>query len=273
MRTQLTPRRGFTSVELIIVVALVAILIALLLPAVQRAREEARNAQCKNNLKQLGLAMHNYHDTYVTLPPGWVAADRAPETGPCYGWGTMLLPFLEQAEMYNQINFNRPPAVGRLTQESMPSFKCPDDPSPNINAIRGNFGASSYAGNYGGKVLPGSVEAATDATGLFFWNSKIALRNLEDGTSNTLMLGERTISSASALWMGVRSNENAGDNVSSCNEQTRPNTVIDAFSSKHEGGVNIGMADGSTRFASDKIDVKTWQALGTRAGGEVLKDF
>src|SRR5690242_3289223 len=104
MRTRLTARRGFTSVELIIVVVLVAILIALLLPAVQHAREEARSAQCKNNLKQLGLALHNYHDTFVTFPPGWIAADREPQTGPCYGWGTMLLPFLDQAELYNRIN-------------------------------------------------------------------------------------------------------------------------------------------------------------------------
>jgi prepilin-type processing-associated H-X9-DG protein len=217
--------------------------------------------------------MHNYHDTHLTLPPGWVAADRKPETGPCHGWGTMLLPFLEQGELYNQINFNRPPVVGGLTQTSLEFFKCPDDPSPNINDIRGKFGASSYAGNYGDKVLPGSVEAATDATGLFFWNSKITMAKIEDGTSSTLMLGERSISSASALWMGVRSNENASDNVSSGNEQTRPNTVIDAFSSSHEGGVNVLMADGVARFVSNEIDGKTWRILATRAGGEALKDF
>jgi prepilin-type processing-associated H-X9-DG protein len=273
MRAQLSLRRGFTSLELIIVVVLVAILIALLLPAVQIAREEARQAQCKNNLKQLGLAMHNYHDTYVTFPPGWVAANREPETGPCYGWGTMLLPFLDQAELYNRIDFKRPPSVNSLTQESLAAFKCADDPSPNINSIRGKFGASSYAGNYGDKVLPGSVEAASDATGLFFWNSKIAIPKIEDGISNTLMVGERTISSASAIWMGIRSNENASDNVSSCNDRTRLNTVIDSFSSSHKGGVNILMGDGSTRFVADKIDSKTWQALGTRAGRDEVDDF
>jgi prepilin-type N-terminal cleavage/methylation domain-containing protein len=260
--------RGFTAVELLVVVAIVAILIALLLPAVQQAREAGRRSQCKNNMKQLGLAMHNYYDTFSLLPPGWIAKDWKPATGACWGWGTMILPYIDQAPLYNRVDFKRPPAVGELTQEMLAVYRCPTDISPNTNAVRGNFGTSNYVGNYGSQALPGSVDAAKDANGLFYCNSSVNFRSVEDGLSTTIMVGERSLSSAAAIWVGVRSNQNGGDNVSACSEQTRINSVIGAFTSRHVGGATFLLGDGSVRFVSEKLDPKVWEALGTRAGGE-----
>ncbi|MFG0295400.1 MAG: DUF1559 domain-containing protein, partial [Maioricimonas sp. JB045] len=105
-------RRGFTLIELLVVIAIIAILVALLLPAVQQAREAARRSQCKNNLKQIGLALHNYHDTHGSFPPGYIARyvsatdPASAETGPGFAWGTMILPFLDQSPTYNQLNFS-----------------------------------------------------------------------------------------------------------------------------------------------------------------------
>ena len=273
MRARMNSKRGFTAVELLVVVAIVAILIALLLPAVQQARQAARQSQCKNNLKQIGLAHHNYHDTYNTFAPGWVAKDRKAETGPCFGWGASILPFVDQAPLFNQLDFNAPPELNKLTQETIPQYRCTDDPSPELNAVRGKFAASSYAGNYGSELLPGSVEAAKEADGIFYCNSFVSFRKITDGTSNTFLVGERTISSASAIWVGVRSNQNASDNVSACNERTRLNSVLDSFSSPHEGGGNFLMGDGTVRLVSGKIDVKTWEALATRDGEEAIGGF
>src|SRR4051812_6730319 len=95
-----TFKRGFTLIELLVVIAIIAVLIALLLPAVQQAREAARRSQCKNNLKQIGLALHNYHDTANTLPPGWIGDPTGSNAGNRWGWGTMILPYLDQAPLY-----------------------------------------------------------------------------------------------------------------------------------------------------------------------------
>ena len=268
MRARSNSLRGFTAVELLVVVAIVAILIALLLPAVQQSREAARRSQCKNNMKQIALSMHNYHDTFNTLPPGWIAKDWKPDTGACYGWGTSILPYIDQAPLYNRTDFKRPPAVGELTQMQLPVYRCPSDAFPGINAVRGNFATSNYAGNYGNKILPGSVDAAKDATGLFYCNSSVRFHEIKDGLSNTVMASERTVSSAAAIWVGVRSNQNGGDNVSPCSERARINSVIGAFSSSHAGGAHVLISDGSVRFVSEQLDPQAWEALGTRDGGD-----
>ena len=268
MRSRSKSLRGFTAVELLVVVAIVAILIALLLPAVQQSREAARRSQCKNNMKQIGLSMHNYHDTFNTFPPGWIAKNWKPDTGACFGWGTSILPYMDQAPLFNRLDFNRPPEVGELTQEQLPVYRCPSDIFPGINAVRGKFATSNYAGNYGNKILPGSVDAAKDATGLFYCNSNIRLRDVEDGLSSTVMVSERANSSAAAIWVGVRSNQNGGDNVSPLSERARINSIIGAFSSNHVGGVQVLISDGSVRFVSEQIDPAAWEAIGTRAGNE-----
>jgi prepilin-type N-terminal cleavage/methylation domain-containing protein len=268
MDARLNSWRGFTAVELLVVVAIVAILIALLLPAVQQAREAARRTQCKNNMRQFGFAMHNYYDSNSLLPPGWIAKDWKPATGACWGWGTSILPYIDQAPLYNKVNFNRPPAVGDLTQEMISVYRCPADISPDTNAVRGKFGTSNYAGNYGSEALPGSIDAAEEANGLFYCNSSLRFQEIKDGLSNTIIISERSHSSAAAIWAGVRSNQNGGDNVSPLSERARINSVIGAFSSRHLGGVGVLMTDGAARFASEHIDPQVWEALGTRSGGE-----
>src|SRR6056297_1264459 len=127
-------RAGFTLIELLVVIAIIAILVALLLPAVQQAREAARRSSCKNNLKQLGLALHNYHDTHTTLPPGWISVDgvvHSPHDGVSgAGWGTMILPFVEQSNLYDAFNPNisiADPSQNAFRLNILNSFNCPSD--------------------------------------------------------------------------------------------------------------------------------------------------
>ncbi|MBS0261537.1 MAG: DUF1559 domain-containing protein [Planctomycetes bacterium] len=275
-------RRGLTLIELLVLLAIVAVATVIALPGIQRARMQARNASCKNNLKTLALAFHNYHDTYKTFPPGWIAKNGAPWTGPCFGWGTSVLPFLEQAVLYNAIDFHKgPDPKSELFQTAIAEFRCPDDLLAETNPIRDGYGTSNYSGNYGETALPGSVEVDPRATGILFWNSKIGIRDITDGLSNTFLLGERSITSAGGIWPGVRNNQNAGDSVTGCHHTALPNTVLDSFSSKHDGGVNFVMCDGSVRFISNQIDSKPptdngkglYQQLGHRADGEAVGNF
>jgi len=281
-----TPRRsrGFSLVELLAVGAIIGVAMALALPALQRARDEARRNACRNNLKQIALAMHNYHDTFNTLPPGWIAKNTEPETGPCYGWGTFILPFIEEARLYNQINFNVPPDItsSERLQKRIEIYRCPDDTSEDTNPVRDEYGTSTYSCNYGDIALPGSVETPKKANGVFHWNSKVGFRDIPDGTSNTFLVGEKGIGSAAAIWMGVRSNQNASDDVAACNHESRMNTVIDSFSSRHGQGANFALCDGSVRFISEKVDSKpnenglpkgTYQKLAHKSDGQPVGDF
>jgi prepilin-type N-terminal cleavage/methylation domain-containing protein len=274
--------RGFTLVELLVVVCICAISVALAMPGIVRVRAQARANACLNNLKHVGLAMHNYHETFNTFPPGWVAKDVKPATGACFGWGSMLLPFLDQGPLYNKLNFSSPPdSSNAALQTPIMYFRCPDDTSEDVNPVRDEFGTSNYSGNYGDVALPGSANANPKASGILFWNSKVGVRDIPDGTSTTFLVGERCISSAAAIWMGVRSNQNAGDNVTACNHAARLNTVIDSFTSRHVGGAHFVMGDGSVRFVSDEIDSQEggnppkglYQKLANRYDGQAIGDF
>jgi len=281
-----SPRRsrGFSLIELLAVGSIVAISAALALPALLRARDDARRNACRNNLKQIALAMHNYHDTFNTLPPGWIAKNTEPETGPCYGWGTFILPFIEQARLYNEINFNVPPDItsSERLQKRIEIYRCPDDTSEDTNPVRDEYGTSTYSGNYGDVALPGSVEAPQKANGVFHWNSSVGFRHVVDGTSNTFLVGEKCIGSAAGIWMGARSNQNASDSVTPCNHEARMNTVIDSFSSRHGQGANFALCDGSVRFISEKVDSKpnengvpkgTYQKLAHKNDGQPVGNF
>ena len=274
--------RGFTLVEFLVVICVVGISLALATPGIVRVRAQARANVCQNNLKHVALAMHNYHDAFNTLPPGWVAKDVNPATGACFGWGTFLLPFLEQAPLYNKLNFSMPPDSNNAAlQTPIALFRCPEDTSGDVNPVRDEFGTSNYSGNYGDVGLPGSVKANPKVSGVLFWNSKVGFRDITDGASNTFLVGERCISSAAAIWMGVRSNQNAGDNVTACNHAARLNTVIDSFSSRHAGGAHFVICDGSVRFVSDEIDSQEgvnppkglYQKLANRNDGQAIGDF
>ena len=274
--------RGFTLVEFLVVICIVVISLTVAAPGIVQVSAQARANACKNNLKQIGLAMHNYHDTFNTFPPGWVAKDVKPATGACFGWGSMLLPYLDQAPLYNKLNFSSPPDSNNADlQTRIPQFRCPEDTSQDVNPVRDEFGTSNYSGNYGDVALPGSVDASPKVSGILFWNSKVGLRDVTDGASNVFLAGERCVSSAAAIWVGVRSNQNAGDSVTACNHAARLNTVVDSFSSRHAEGAHFMFCDGSVRFVRDEIDSQEainppkglYQKLANRHDGQAVSDF
>ncbi|MCA9079432.1 MAG: DUF1559 domain-containing protein [Planctomycetaceae bacterium] len=196
--------RAFSLIELAIVLAIVGILIALLLPAVTQAREAARRTQCKNNLKQLVLALHNYDNMHHAFPPGYLARDVAPldppnlETGSGFAWSTLLLEFVDQRHLLDAINLNGnaidPPNL-KLGGNTMPAFRCPSDHGGATFVISGSVGTynlatSNYVGVYGVGVLS-TAPGAPQGAGMFYRNSWVQPNNISDGMSNTLCLGER----------------------------------------------------------------------------------
>jgi prepilin-type N-terminal cleavage/methylation domain-containing protein len=208
MKSKFQAKRGFTLIELLVVIAIIAILIALLLPAVQQAREAARRSTCKNNLKQLGLAMHNYHDTHRTFPPGavWYGIGSAPENGRDANWGTtwvvQVLPFMDQANLYNNYNMSlkarsaNASTSNSVLQAKIPSLICPSQPGVdryNLTQDFNGFSKITYAASVGaGSTMTRSDYTNPNRRGFF---SAVAqngakIRDVTDGSSNSIMLGE-----------------------------------------------------------------------------------
>ncbi len=309
MLTRKRTSRGFTLIELLVVIAIIAVLIALLLPAVQAAREAARRAQCTNNLKQIGLAMHNYHGAFEVFPPGYISlvqstSATAPEFGPGWGWGTMVLNQLEQASLYNAANFSlaiTDPGSSTVRTAVLSAYLCPSSVGSGplvINSTAGAVLASDLSpGQYIG--CAGQFEIAdspADNNGLFYRNSRIGLRDIRDGSSTTLMAGERSRNVADATWVGVipsgqictkpafkptpecdpsnamvlgHTGPSPGANV---NIDTPNNKAAgaDDFWSLHPGGCNFLFCDGSVRFIKASVNASVFSYLSTRAGGEVV---
>lgn len=298
-------RKGFTLIELLVVIAIIAILIALLLPAVQQAREAARRTECKNNLKQMGLALHNYHDTFSTFPPGWIGVDvnvaSAHEGVNGAGWGTMILPYLDQSPLYNRFNPNfgiEHPLNDPFRLQTLTVFRCPSDPQPDRFAIEeeGSPGTvicelpiANYVGSFGTFELhdcentPGTppVTAAGQCIGdgVFYHNSRVNFRDIIDGTSNTFMVGERRTNEPLgwySTWVGrVAEGEEAFQRILGVFDHP-PNSPVghfDDFSSRHVGGAQFVLADGHVRFVSENINEHVYRAVGTIRGGEVVGEF
>jgi prepilin-type N-terminal cleavage/methylation domain-containing protein/prepilin-type processing-associated H-X9-DG protein len=293
---------GFTLIELLVVIAIIAVLVSLLLPAVQKVREAANRTQCTNNLKQIGLACHHYHDSYRCLPPGYFAAASYPETTPGWGWGAYLLPYLEQEPLYRQISFTQPmqqnPAViGTMLKV----FLCPSDlPPPQPFAITDgtlepivSAAPSSYAASVGDD---NSEADAPTGNGVFYRNSKIRFADITDGLSNTTILGDRAWSQVQGIWAGAINNgitragsRNVWPNATASapvlvlahnnfiNITTDSDGGLDDLSSNHPGGANLLFADGSVHFlqsiTSDGPERLAFWALGTRAGGETVQGY
>jgi prepilin-type N-terminal cleavage/methylation domain-containing protein len=202
-------RRAFTLVELLVVIAIIGILVALLLPAIQAAREAARRTECGNKLKQIGVALHNYHDTYNELPTGWISQQGMPGSGSGYawGWGTSILPFIEQASLPEQIGYGMQtihqsasnPATRALMQVPIDAYRCPSDVAPDNNNWLSMASQALATSNYVGAhnsdhfFSSGGTRAAEHVQrgGMFNSQRGVKLRDVLDGTSNTWMVGER----------------------------------------------------------------------------------
>ena len=219
-------RSGFTLIELLVVIAIIGVLVSLLLPAVQQAREAARRSQCKNNLKQIGLALHNYEATSRLLPPGYVSVPGfgtmdpvSGDWGTGWGWLTYLLPYVEQAPLYNALNLNVncwDPRNAVLVTTSLPVYLCASAVNPantvNVEDVNHNtlavFGRANYVHNVGWNDL-WSAPASTPqdysgvANGVMYRDSSIKLRDVTDGLSNTVFAGERSPNLSDAVWPGA----------------------------------------------------------------------
>jgi prepilin-type processing-associated H-X9-DG protein len=218
------------------------VLAALLLPAVQQAREAARRSQCKNNLKQIGLALHNYHETYGCLPPAYITDESGK---PMHSWRVLILPFLDASPLYNQYDFSEPwdgPKNSLLLARMPPVYACPSHP-----------GTGSYTTNYAGVFGDACVFRGAEIT---------RFADITDGTSNTLMVGESA--NANIPWMkpediDVTAHPAMGDR--------------DGFSSFHTGGAHFLFCDGSVRYISLSVDPDTLKALFTRNGAEPVGSY
>lgn len=334
-------QKGFTLIELLVVIAIIAILIALLLPAVQSAREAARRSTCKNNLKQIGLALHNYHETHGVFPPGsivtltnggsgntvrwrdWMeAGSMSPVSYHGTSWMLQILPFVDQANVYNQWNFNTNVMGNRAVAETdIPIFYCPTrrskvrkvdqklqlDETPGSTTITNPFqkGGNDYGGCKGsgngfGDGFSGTgheslgVGASSEwmgtfsggHLGIFYPNSDTQIRDVKDGTTNTLMTGEmqRLRGNDASLsldgWAaGGVANIFDTDTAGSSSENGSGNNrginggQYEAPGSDHVGGAHFGMADGSVRFISENIDNTTFNRIGTADGNKVAGEF
>ena len=296
-------RPAFTLIELLVVIAIIALLIALLLPAVQAAREAARRASCVNNLKQIGLALYNYEQTHKGFPSGYVSNFDASgnDTGPGWGWAAMMLPQFDQTPLFNAINFSlavedSANSTGRLA--NINNFLCPSDPTAKAYwAVQRDFATgaplknicqvapSNYVGMYGvGEPGPGG-------NGVFFRDSSIALRDITDGAGQTIIVGERSHRLGEATWTGSVTDAimypTDNDNIGKYATETSSGMVlghvgegagpgdpaadVNQFYSLHSGrGVNFLFGDGHVAFLKATMDYKTYLALATRAGGEVV---
>lgn len=224
--TRRRPSPGFTLIELLVVIAIIAMLIGLLLPAVQKVREAASRLRCKNNLKQIGLALHNYHDRLGAFPPGYTS-DKANTdgTGPGWGWAAYILTDLEQDGVHRMIDFSKPvTAAGNhdtVRQASAPFLRCPSDPRQdpiavgeftNPAGLRTPLARTNYVGCYGNTPFLGEsasvltthlVVDGVGGRGLFYRNSRVRMADVTDGLSNTLAVGEKSAAKTMATWVGV----------------------------------------------------------------------
>lgn len=319
-RSNGTSKRGFTLIELLVVIAIIAILIALLLPAVQQAREAARRSTCKNSLKQIGLAIHNYADTHRVFPLGYV--NNAPSTAASddfgWSWSTFILPFVDQAPLYNIINPNGGltlPLANSNLQTAIPVYRCPSSIVPVVNNQRTDSANAGY-GSLSYPAVSGHTSNITSATpnttytnkGAFYQGSSVRFRDFTDGTSNTILVGERafqftgtvTQQPYAAIWPGGRyvtigtsgiytptsvlKEDATGDVAVGTQINTKTGAAHRGFSSQHVGGCHFLLGDGTVRFISENINstdyngsaatsLGTYQKLAIINDGQVLGEF
>ncbi|QDV85349.1 DUF1559 domain-containing protein [Stieleria magnilauensis] len=336
-----THQGGFTLVELLVVIAIIGILVGLLLPSVQAAREAARRMQCQNKLKQLGLAMHNHESAKKHFPAGVIRKrwDQQPTWSEGHwGWGAVanLLPYLEQTGLYGNLRLDMPllgapptfPILDEhvdLVDKSIPALLCPSDLE---TVLDDRYAPENYVACLGSGLVSPKTAAGSDkeADGVFYANSFTKTRDITDGLSNTLAISESIIGpggagpdgfvtstrpvhtedywSALMPWVSPTLSDSACAGATSFgvtrgnawapsshlsgffNAYLPPNSDVPdcmvhfsfspgwiAARSRHTGGVNVLLCDGSVRMVTESIDLDLWRSLSTRGGHEVIADF
>ena len=305
--------RGFTLIELIVVGAILAVLVALLLPAVQAAREAARRTQCKNNIKQLLLGSHNYHDTYQSFPSG-IAIGEGPGIPPLWSWQVRLLPFVEFRFLYDPLIATgnvAAAAKAKLLAPPISLLQCPSEPPEPARKshieTEGLFAGEWWLTNYLGVSGSDAVQTPGDGailtlrdcrrlarerglgteSGILFEDSGVRIEEITDGTSSTIMIGERGLppNGSHGWWTGPGLADScpcgwtdvvlpSDDRFGLAGLRPPDESFTDAFHwwSHHPGGAQFGLADGSVRFLSDGIPKEILRALSTRAGNEKMNE-
>ncbi|MCA8999228.1 MAG: DUF1559 domain-containing protein [Planctomycetaceae bacterium] len=290
---QIHRKRGFTCVELMMVIAIITLLAAILLPAISNARETARRSMCRNNMMQIGLALHNYHDAHRLFPPGTVNSQgpvREDKPGQGFSWIARILPFLEKGQLFRSLDFHLPaddPKNLKNAQRTPAILGCPS--SSRV--------ANCYVGVHHHQEAPIDV----DNTGVLFLNSSIRYDDIPDGRRSTLLIGEA--GDAGSWSMGTRATlRNASPMFTQdqlqelfdkqpdyyrspdplpvpdakredASAQTDPTLRVGSFSSQHLGGCNFVLCDGSLKFLSPRMDQTTFQRLAHRSDGNLIRDF
>jgi prepilin-type N-terminal cleavage/methylation domain-containing protein/prepilin-type processing-associated H-X9-DG protein len=298
-------RSGFTLIELLVVIAIIAVLIGLLLPAVQKIREAANRMKCTNNLKQIGLAMHNHHDVNGYFPPSATSTPFNPGWASLHAWGAFLLPFIEQdnvARIYRwDLNWNDPVNQPAVTTQ-LKIMLCPSaaskrvDMAPPSTTPAGPWQSAPSDYTPTTRIAQGAITAGfvnytpTDINGMMVTNMKLGFADVLDGTSNTIALAEDAgrpqrwqagkmtnsqVANSAAGWAdrnnliaptGAKTDGSA--RLGPCAMNCTNDNELYSF---HPGGVNVVFGDGSVHFLRSSIDLSTLAALITKAGGEVLK--
>lgn len=285
-------KRAFTLVELLVVIAIIGILIALLLPAVQAAREAARRCSCLNNLTQLGLAVQNYDFHFETLPPGVTNPDgpiRNEPQGIHVSWIVKILPYIEERPLFDRFDQAAgayDPKNAEVRAARISFLLCPSFPGNERNEAKTDA-LTTYAGCYHDSEAP----IDTDNNGLLFLNSKVRYSDIYDGSTKTILVGEYLPTDDALGWVsGTRAtlrNTSSLDDWSQHRKQRRQREqvgeeegeapldplFVGGFGSNHAGGANMGFADGSTQFISRDTDPKLLRQLGNRADGEITESF
>jgi prepilin-type N-terminal cleavage/methylation domain-containing protein/prepilin-type processing-associated H-X9-DG protein len=320
MKIQRSRFRAFTLIELLVVIAIIGVLASLLLPAVQFAREAARRTQCSNNLKQMGLAIHNYVDVHKCVQPGYVSlwdVRLGEDTGAGWGWASFLLPYVEQETLTTQINFERNIEYDEnatVRVQPLNVFLCPSDQMPRRwmttregifvfqdgTEVHRVFNVVDVAGaNYA--AVYGIGEPGVDGDGMYFRNSSVKLREIQDGLAQTMFIGERSkrlnFGRGHATWVGSVTKaalfscggtidpdappgqngcwkeDPCGMTLGHTGEGHGPGADTgdaNQFLSEHGWGCQFLFGDGHVRYLSGSIDYQIYKAMSTRNKGEVV---